>query len=106
MSLERAGVSRSIPSGAKAPLIFGSYGVTEATPRQSCNIHSFLKIKVATSFVFSKNQSCNNSKFLNFGDQIGFFDVRECDVDGRFGRGLLCLAFLLDGREVDRQDTV
>ena len=45
-------------------------------------------------------------KLLNLRDQIGLFDVRQGDVDGLFGRGLLCLALLLDGREVDRQYTV
>jgi len=43
---------------------------------------------------------------LDLCDQIGLFDVRERDIDGRFGHGLLCLALLLDGREVDREYTV
>src|SRR5438132_2480762 len=43
---------------------------------------------------------------LNLCDQIGLFDVGESDVDGRFGHGLLCLAFLFDGRKVDRQYAV
>ena len=91
MSLERAGVSRSIPSGAKALLIFGTYGVAEATPLQNCNI-----------IRFSKNQSCDFQRFLNLCDQVRLFDVCQGDVDGRFGHGLLCFAFLFDGREVDR----
>ena len=43
---------------------------------------------------------------LNLCDQIGLFDVRQGDVDGRFGRGLFGLALLLDGREVDSEYTV
>ena len=43
---------------------------------------------------------------LNLCYQVGLFDVREGDVYGRFGCGLLCLALLFDGREVDREYTV
>src|SRR5260370_42657636 len=51
-------------------------------------------------------RNCCCSVSLNLRDQIGLFDVRKGYVDGRFGHGLLCLAFLLDGREVDCEYTV
>ena len=51
-------------------------------------------------------QNLGCSILLNLCDQIGLFDVREGDVDGRFGHGLLCLALLFDGREVDGQYAV
>src|SRR5258708_30861783 len=50
--------------------------------------------------------NCCCSVSLNLCDQIGLFDVRQGDIDGRFGHGLLCLALLFDGREVDRQYAV